>query len=262
MLGAGLTQIGRLPHASYVLFHAMSRAIGGSASSTAVAGGIAIYFTVLGFVTGWLATYFLVAPAMTRIQKSAASLFESSGLLASSAARARSAGRVEKANSLEAASTSQAKRAQSLLDSYATIYARPRTEPTRVQDLDRVITEEAQRVLATNPSADEVKAKYDSGSQREREVTLAVMAEDASKADFEAVVHSISKSKTAIEQYQALRVAQALVPQITKDQATRLQAAVVSERNSGEHFSLASARYRLTTSVLAQLEPRIGAGSD
>ena len=56
ILGAGLTQVGRLPHASAVLFGAMSASIGGSASATvasgsssatAVAGGIAIYFALL-----------------------------------------------------------------------------------------------------------------------------------------------------------------------------------------------------------------------
>lgn len=253
IIGAGLTQLGRLPHASFVLFHAMSRAIGGSPSATAVAGGIAIYFVVLGFVVGWLATYFLVTPAVARVGKSAASLIEGSGLLAASAARARSVGQEDRAKRLDLASESQAERARSLLASYASIYSRPRGDPTRVQDLDQAIAKEARQALDAKPTAEEVKARYERGTQREREVTLAMMGNDPSKADLEAVIHSISRSKTAIEQYYALRVATALAPRLTIDQASRLRSVIESEVNSGEHFSRASERYRLSESILATL---------
>jgi hypothetical protein len=253
ILGAGLTQLGRLPHGSYVLFHAMSPSIGASPSATAVVGGIVIYFAVLGFVIGWLATYFLVTPAVTRVEKSAASLIEGSGLLAASAARARSAGREDEARRLELASAGQEDRARSLLASYTSIYARPRSDSTRIPDLDQAIAREAQKALDAKPTAEEVKAKYERGSQREREVSLAMMATDPSKADLDVVINSISRSKTAVEQYQALRVAMAFISHLTADQASRLRAAVESEANSGEHFSRASERYRLAEGILSQL---------
>jgi hypothetical protein len=262
ILGAGLTQLGRLPHASAVLFRAMSASIGGSASATvasgsssatAVAGGIAIYFALLGFVTGWLATYFFLTPAMTKVHRNVVSLVEQSGLLAARANRLEAAGETDRADKLRAASERQSATAKSLIATYATAYARPRSDPSRIPDLDRSIAAAAREGLAADPTIGEVKAKYDVGNQREREVALAMMADDPSKADIDALVTSITTSNTAVEQYQALRAASAAAPHFAPELASQLRAAVQSELDSNAHFSLSSERYRLAQSILASL---------
>jgi hypothetical protein len=254
ILGAGLTQLGHLPHASSVLFHAMAGAIGGSASAEAVAGGIAIYFAILGFVTGWLATYFFLTPAMSRLDRRVGALVEQSILLEGRAARADSNGQKDRADRLRAASHGQAAKAESLVANYANIYARPRSDPYRIRDLDQVIAEASREALNTSPTPDEVKAKYDAGTQRQKEVALAMMADDPSKVNVDALMASIASSHTAMEQYQALRAASVLTDELPADQVSRLRAVVETEVQSGEHFSRASARYQLAAEVLAKLE--------
>jgi hypothetical protein len=253
ILGAGLTQLGHLPHASSELFHSMSGAIGSTASSVSIAGGITIYFTAVGFVTGWLATYFFLTPAMNRVERNISSILQQAKLLDAKADQAALAGQTARATTLRAASAVQSDRAQALLQSYANVYARPTTDPSRVPDLDATITRASTEELQANPSAGDVKAKYDAGPQRQKEVALAMMADRPSIASLDALITSITDSMTSVEQYQALRAAAALVPQLNTAEAAQLRTAVEAEMNSGEHFGKTSSRYILAGRIVATL---------
>ena len=56
LIGATLVQLTSIPATASRLFSAMAPALGGTDSSAAFAGGIVIYFSVLGFLIGWLNT--------------------------------------------------------------------------------------------------------------------------------------------------------------------------------------------------------------
>jgi hypothetical protein len=64
LIGATLVQLGKIPSTASRLFGAMAPALGDTSSSAAFAGGIVIYFGVLGFLTGWLATRLYLGEAM------------------------------------------------------------------------------------------------------------------------------------------------------------------------------------------------------
>lgn len=260
ILGAGLTQIYRLPHAASVLFHSMASAFGGSVSAAQFSGGIVIYFTILGFITGWLATYFFLTPAMARLERRTDALVEQSSLLAARAARATAAGQAERAQKLRAASRVQAQTARTLAETYAAVYRHPRADPMRTAELDQAIEAAARQALSMNPTPPEVKAQYGAGPQRQTEIALAMMAIDPTKLDLDSVLQSISASRTAIEQYQALRALRASVDRLAAGDVERVRTTVDGEMNSGMHFSRLSARYRLAQEILQAFGPS-GAGA-
>lgn len=56
LVGATLTQLGKIPDAATALFTAMAGAVGDRASGQAFVGGLTIFSAVMGFVFGWLVT--------------------------------------------------------------------------------------------------------------------------------------------------------------------------------------------------------------
>jgi hypothetical protein len=139
---------------------------------------------------------------------------------------------------------------RSFTQAYASVYERPRSDESRIPDLDKAIEDAATEALGSDPTAEDVAVKYRKGPQREREIALAMMAIDPSRANADAIVRSISHSRTAIEQYQALRAAQTAMPQLSPEEVAQLREAIESEVTSGEHFSKASARCRLAETIL------------
>ncbi|GAA0678910.1 hypothetical protein GCM10010193_35530 [Kitasatospora atroaurantiaca] len=65
LLGAGLTQIGTLPHRLRQLGDALAPVVGGDEGAAGFAASLAVYFTVLGFLAGWLLTRLLLARALS-----------------------------------------------------------------------------------------------------------------------------------------------------------------------------------------------------
>jgi hypothetical protein len=64
LIGATLVQLSNIPSAAASLFSAMAPALGGQSNSAAFAGGIVIYFSILGFGAGWLNTRLFLGRAM------------------------------------------------------------------------------------------------------------------------------------------------------------------------------------------------------
>ncbi|MFD9124639.1 hypothetical protein [Kitasatospora sp. NPDC059571] len=65
LLGAGLTQIGTLPHRLRELGAELAPALGDGPGAAGIAAAVAVYFTVAGFLSGWLVTRLLLARALS-----------------------------------------------------------------------------------------------------------------------------------------------------------------------------------------------------
>ncbi|WP_431679862.1 hypothetical protein [Kitasatospora sp. KL5] len=65
LLGAGLTQIGTFPRRLNELGQALAPAVGGGPGAVGFAAALSVYFTVLGFLSGWLLTRLLLARALS-----------------------------------------------------------------------------------------------------------------------------------------------------------------------------------------------------
>ena len=64
LIGATLVQLGSVPASAADLFSSMAPSLGGHPHSAAFAGAIVIYFSILGFLGGWLVTRLYLANAM------------------------------------------------------------------------------------------------------------------------------------------------------------------------------------------------------
>jgi hypothetical protein len=65
LLGAGLTQIGTLPRRLRELGDALAPALGDGPGAAGFAAALSVYFTIVGFLSGWLLTRLLLARALT-----------------------------------------------------------------------------------------------------------------------------------------------------------------------------------------------------
>lgn len=72
LIGATLVQLGEVPPAAARLFASLAPALGDTGSSASFAGGIVIYFVVLGFLMGWLNTRLYLGIAMQNADHAAA----------------------------------------------------------------------------------------------------------------------------------------------------------------------------------------------
>lgn len=255
LLGAGLTQLGRFPHGAYVLFHGMAAALSGSTTvsgeAVAVAGAIASYFAIAGFVLGWLSTYLFLTPAVDKLARAAAGLVQQSVALATQAGVAELAGNADKATRLQARAETQRKTAAALNRALAL----PPEDATRYRDLDQVALEAAVQELAARPTTDLLRSKYQAGDAHEKSVVLAAMTLDSTTAAADVIVNSISSSATAVEQYWALRAAFGVAGSVQGADADSLRTAVAKEMDSFQHFSRQSARYTLAKQILQLLPP-------
>lgn len=258
IIGAGLVQLGRFPHAAYVLFKAMAADLGGSGTALAVAGGISAYFVLLGFVVGWLSTYLFLTPTVDRVQRTLAATIEvastQASILDTRATREelKDPGSAQ-AQNLRTAAEAQRQRATTAAALYAGVYELPNADPGRVAAMDAAITSSAAALIASGATADQVYDRYRSRDQRQREIALAAMALDSSLLNVEAVINSVSRSQTGNEQYQALLAALNGVRQFEGTAAMSLRAAVQAEVTSGAHFGPASNRYSLAQALLQKL---------
>ncbi|MEU9133212.1 hypothetical protein AB0D08_34830 [Kitasatospora sp. NPDC048540] len=65
LLGAGLTQIGTVPQRLRELGRALAPVVGGGPGSAGFAAALGVYFSVVGFLSGWLLTRLLLAKALS-----------------------------------------------------------------------------------------------------------------------------------------------------------------------------------------------------
>jgi hypothetical protein len=234
----------------------MSSGLGGAGSSPAFAGAIVVYFAAIGFVAGWLAAYFLLAPAMSQIRRIASDEAAQGARLAKQADREMLRGNLEMADTLRQASTSHLAVARSLLAP-----STPGPPPTPVHSdalplapLDRTVEEAASAHLALGPSAQAVRQAYAAGS-RQREIALAVMAQDPTRADIAAIVSSIAHPASSFEQRQALRAAMALVNigGLQPADAAAVREAIEQQTASGGALDGESDRRNVALEILGKL---------
>ncbi|MDH6128996.1 hypothetical protein [Kitasatospora sp. GP82] len=65
LLGAGLTQIGAVPHRLRQVGDALAPMVGGENGAAGFVATVVVYFSVLGFLSGWLLTRLLLARALS-----------------------------------------------------------------------------------------------------------------------------------------------------------------------------------------------------
>ncbi|MFI0794959.1 hypothetical protein ACH4OY_20060 [Micromonospora rubida] len=138
--------------------------------------------------------------------------------------------------------------ANPLAANYRRVRESMRSGPERTRLQEDVLIEARQLAKKTSFDAEEVARWVRQGSDGQRIAALAMMQGNAELRDFEAVLISISESRSAFEQYHALALAVEMIDGLSPVQRRRLVATVKAVRNF--RFRRDTERWSLSEKIL------------
>jgi len=97
----------------------------------------------------------------------------------------------------------------------------------------------------------EVRELFNSGKSGNRIYAIGLMQEDARLRDFAAMIEAIRGSRSAFEQYTALRLAEKMVPDLTSDERRELRATLEAERR--RYITPDTDRWPISERILSKL---------
>lgn len=110
-----------------------------------------------------------------------------------------------------------------------------------------------------HPPAEAVRDMFKHGGEGDRVYALVLMEEDPGTGNLECVLDAISKSRSALEQYQALSAAYKMVPRLDSSNRNRLADAIRQQVKSGAYITPSTDRWGLAHRILDAIdrkEPR------
>lgn len=258
IVGIAIAQIDPILDRAGRLFALMAPSLGGLTSSAAFAGAISVYFAVLGFLSGWLFARLRLGAAMS----------QADALLAFSA-RARKGGDNETADAAQLAAKNTVQRATASaavpttqrgddLATLATQYNVLRaTEPSgsrRTRAMNSLFMSARQQAKQGHLSAQDVQGMFELGTPGDRVMALALMEGDTALAHIPSIMDAIQNSRSAFEQYYALRLAKALSLTLTAEERTKLLD-VLDSSTVIQNIGTDSSRATLRTDMKRSLSP-------
>ncbi|WP_405617916.1 hypothetical protein [Streptomyces sp. NBC_00076] len=249
LIGAGLTQLGSLAAWFKRFCATLAPALGDRPDSTVFAGALVAEFLVLGFLSGWLSTRLLLAPALSEADRRALDSFVQAESLSRRGAE-------DEADSLRALAMEE--------------LGLPHREARRYDDLRRRLprgsgrTEQMQALVAaardsardSGLSPEQVGHFFRRGGDGERIYALALMQGSPETADLDTALEGIERSRSAFEQYQALVAAECMAPLLSPAELARLQRSVREQLAPGSFVARSTDRRRVAERILrTQREP-------
>lgn len=197
-----------------------------------------LYFVILGFLGGWLATRLLLAGALTRADGAALHLFTSAqeqlkegNEVGAEDLRVQAMGRLGKF-AHQAGQPGPAQRAASV-SQVAEVRAGAKRSPA---------------------TPDEVRGLFASDDEGLRLQALALTQGNAALGDFESVLEYIEHPRSAFEHYNALLAARGMLSRLGRDQRMRLRTAVINQLLAPDGIPDASDRRWIAERILAKLD--------
>lgn len=130
-----------------------------------------------------------------------------------------------------------------------------RTRPSgRQRNVEfRELVDEARKFSREkHPSADVVRSMFERGGDGDRVYALVLMHEDSAAGDLSCVVEAISASRSAYEQYWALRTAEKMVRRLNSSERKQLADAIRQEM--GRYLTPSSDRYGMAQNILYTID--------
>jgi hypothetical protein len=238
LLGVGLTQLGRLWQGARELGRALSPALGGRVDATPFAAALVLYFVILGFLGGWLATRLLLAGALTRADGAALHLF------ASAQEQLREGNEVG-AEDLRV-------QAMGRMGKFAHQAGQP--DPSKPAASVSQVAEVRAGAKNSPATPDEVRGLFASDDAGLRLQALALTQGNAALGDFESVLEYVEHPRSAFEHYHALLAARGMLTRLGRDQRMRLRTAVINQLLAPDGIPDASDRRWIAERILAKLD--------
>ncbi len=245
LVGATLVELQSLTEFFIALSSSVAEQVGESIPS-AVPGAIIIYFSVLGFLIGWVVTRLRLAPALASVERRLRQL-EQREQAALQRGDFAELGRVQK----------ERDRLGIAMGALSTRYEQiRRLQPPgdeRTEELEKLVAE--MRSKASDPRWQQqgaVEALYNE-SEAGRVQAFALMQADPKLASGKLIAQSILASKTAFEQYHAVRAADETVAELNPEEKKAIKAAIKKQRGVGGYLVAGTDRAELADNVMAKL---------
>jgi hypothetical protein len=214
----------------------------GAGSASLVAAGVAL--VVLGVLLERLES---LEAAGVKLQLRKAQREEEAQIKQQAANLADQRGDSSKAEVLQLQAEELQREAHLMGAAYEGLRRQMSSGPQRTAEFSRLMTQASR--LASVSSPDEVRGIFESGDGG-RVIALRLMAEDSANADAFLVKDAILNSRSAFEQYQALRVARALVRDNPDGQVTADVLQAVRQGVEGGQIRRRTDRHALAVKIL------------
>ena len=167
------------------------------------------------------------------------------------AAELESAGNTEEAARFRSEALEELRELRSIGRSYLSTRSAMPSGWERTMRMEEDFKRARQEASRRHPTHDQI-ARLLQGDDGERITGLAAMAEIAELRDFDLVHRVIEECHSPFEQYHALGIAEAMVPQLTPEQRERLRRTLAIER---PRFGDDSSRHNVADRIEAALRP-------
>lgn len=251
LLGATLVQLGAIRKGGGQLFATLAPALGDRSDSTAFGGALLIYYSLVGFLIGWLATRLFLAPALNALDEQVvAKLAE--------AEEAEESGDKGRASELRREAVNIITAAAPVAERYLELRNKQKGSAARTDAMEDVVANARRMAPAMPVHPDAVRALFWDGDDGQRVSALGLMQGRIDLADVGAVIEAIANSHSAFEQFHGLKLAMALA---TADGAlddgnrARLLDAVRQALEGPRQHLLDQERRELAGRIIAKLAP-------
>jgi hypothetical protein len=123
----------------------------------------------------------------------------------------------------------------------------------RTLEMERLMSHVRREARQSELDASEVRSMFFDGDEGDRVRALALMQGDPSVRDVDVALAGIRESRSAFEQYHALRLAQGMLPSLDARQRQDLAGAIAEQRGRGGHIAPGTDRWYLSERILADL---------
>jgi hypothetical protein len=253
LVGVTLTQLGAIRSGAVRLFNSMAPALGGQPDSAAFAGGIVVYFSVLGFLVGWLLTRLRLGQELSRtdqalkeandnFRKADAQVYEGNLSVGQQLRRqgfARLAGAAVARGNLTAAyhlrqeASTPIDEVTPIAKQYEDLRTRLPSGPARTIELERLVSNARQRAPESSITRRQCRDLFVDGDEGSRITALGFMQGKTDLADIDVVLEAITNSRSGFEQYHGLELARRLLPNLKDPERRRLTSAIRQQRERG-----------------------------
>lgn len=270
LLGVGLTQLSNLRDLFKGAAVHVARSFSNSAADQAFLIALMVYFLSVGFVFGYVATKVVLAFLLRNADKELQDALESTAATLSTiedtvagdaaakdlitATRAD----VERALGGLIEDTGRAKaKINGLSRRYEEVRRTMQPGQDRTHEMAKLVSQA--RVLApvAGYDAKDICKLFGGGGDGDRIVSLGLLQAMPDGKAYDIVEEAIRRSRSAFEQYHALRTAEALVPLLDDAQQSALRRALEDQRSGGpdKYITSTSDRWSLSQRILERLRP-------
>jgi hypothetical protein len=244
LVGAGLAQAGNILTGLRNIVDGIASALDSGPSASPFVSSTLAFFSISGFVGGWLTTRLLLVSAMSRADRRALERFID-------AEYAQSAGDGGRAEDLR---TEAMQYVPAEVDALARRYELTRDlprGPLRTAEMENLAN--TARLAAKSPgwTKEEVRQRFTHGNAGDRIFSLGLMQGDITLADYPVLLEAIESSLSGFEQYQGLVLARLLQPTLDPEQQGRLRDAVTAQLAADGRIRRNGARWAVAQSLLA-----------